>query len=325
MARRRDRGEFCRMNSANVISLLRDRFGPTPLSLSHALSRRAGLEAHLKLEPELPTGSFKVRGALYALWQRQQRARVDEVVAASTGNHGAAVAWAAKELGVRARVFVPVGANATKTARIRALGAELTETGADIEGARRAAEQHASDTHAFLLDDATNDDVPVGAGTIGIELVEQLPALGTVVVPVGDSALIRGVAAALEATLPNVYVVGVQATRAPAYYESWRLGRVVTTETADTIADGLATTTPNAPNVEAVRALVDEMVLVSDDEMLDAMRWLANEEALVAEPSAAASVAALVQTPRTWPAPVVCLITGANAPPSLSVSRGRTP
>jgi threonine dehydratase len=304
-------------NSAKALPLLRDRFGPTPLRLSQALSARTGVESHLKLEAELPTGSFKVRGALYALWRQQQRARVAEVVAASTGNHGAAVAWAARELGLRARVFVPVGANATKTERIRSLGAELSETGSDIEGARRAAEAHAETSKAFLLDDATSDDVPVGAGTIGLELLDQLPSLGTVVVPVGDSALIRGVAAAVKSGRPNVRVVGVQASRAPAYYESWRSGRVVTTETADTIADGLATTTPTAPNVERVRELVDDMVLVSEDEMLGAMRWLAEEERLTAEPAGAASVAALLQARSAWPGPVVALLTGANVSPAL--------
>src|SRR5689334_3044955 len=95
-------------SSADALPLLRERFGPTPLRLSHALARRVGVESHLKLETELPTGSFKVRGALHALWCRHQRAAVSEVVAASTGNHGAAVAWAARELGLKAQVFVPV-------------------------------------------------------------------------------------------------------------------------------------------------------------------------------------------------------------------------
>ena len=273
---------------------------------------------HLKLEGELPTGSFKVRGAYYALSTHARDNEVTEVVAASTGNHGAAVAWAARELKVPAQVFVPVGANAVKVDRIKSLGARLAEVGADIEDARRAAESYAAQAHALLLDDATDAHVPIGAGTIGLELVEQLRELGTVYVPVGDSALIRGVAAAVKAQRPHVRVVGVQAAGAPSYYRSWKSGRVVTTETADTIADGLATTRPTEPNVIAVRELVDEMVLVTEEEMLGAMRLLLASDDVVAEPSAAASVAALLQATGAHSRPVVALITGRNVAPGLS-------
>ena len=276
-----------------------------------------GADVHLKLEGELPTGAFKVRGAYYALWKHRQERAVSEVVAASTGNHGAAVAWAARELGIPAQVFVPVGANAVKVARIKALGAGLAETGADIEGARRAAESHAARTGALLLDDATDPNVPVGAGTIGLELLEQLPECGTVVVPVGDSALIRGVAAAMKAERADIRIIGVQASGAPAYHHSWHAGHVVTTETASTIADGLATTRPTDENVADIRRLVDEMVLVTEQEMLDAMRLLLTSDDVVAEPAAAASVAALIQSLRPRSHPVVALITGRNVAPEL--------
>jgi threonine dehydratase len=275
---------------------------------------------HLKLESELPTGSFKVRGAYYALRRHAGERNVAEVVAASTGNHGAAVAWAARELGIAAQVFVPVGANAVKVARIKSLGARLTEVGADIEDARRAAESHASRTGALLLDDATDAHVPVGAGTIGLELLEQLADFETLYVPVGDSALIRGVAAAVKAQRPGVRVVGVQAAGAPAYYRSWQSGEVVTTPTADTIADGLATTRPTEANVVAVRTLVDEMVLVTEQAMRDAMQLLLTSDDVVAEPAAAASVAALLEAPRVHSGPVVALITGRNVAPELVVS-----
>jgi threonine dehydratase len=278
------------------------------------------VDVHLKLEGVLPTGSFKVRGALYALWTHTRERSVSEVVAASTGNHGAAVAWAARELGVAAQVFVPVGANAVKVERIKSLGARLTEVGADIEDARRAAESHAARTGALLLDDATDAHVPVGAGTIGLELLEQLGDFETVYVPVGDSALIRGVAAYLKVHRPGVRVVGVQAAGAPAYYRSWQSGHVVTTATADTIADGLATTRPTEANVVAVRSLVDEMVLVTEEEMRDAMQLLLTSDDVVAEPAAAASVAGLLKAPRARPGPVVALITGRNVAPELVVS-----
>jgi threonine dehydratase len=284
------------------------------------LSERVGSDVHLKLESELPTGSFKVRGAYYALWKHARERTVAEVVAASTGNHGAAVAWAARELGIAAQVFVPVGANAVKVERIKSLGARLTEVGADIEDARRAAESHAARSGALLLDDATDAHVPVGAGTIGLELVEQLGEFETVYVPVGDSALIRGVAAAVKSHRPFVRVVGVQAAGAPAYYRSWQSGHVVTTATADTIADGLATTRPTEANVIAVRELVDEMVLVTEQAMRDAMHLLLTSDEVVAEPAAAASVAALLEATRAHGGPVVVLITGRNVAPELVLS-----
>ena len=303
--------------SAAALRLLRRKFTATPLVRSSRLSEQNGIETYLKVESGLPTGSFKVRGAYYALHKQHEREPVAEVVAASTGNHGAAVAWAARELGIKARVFVPVGANAVKTGRIRSLGATLTETGADIEAARRAAEAHAAATGAMLLDDATSSEVPIGAATIGAEVMEQLPNCATIVVPVGDSALIRGVAAAAKSVRPNVVVVGVQARNAPAYYESWASGRVVTTETANTIADGLATTTPTAHNVEAVRALVDEMTLVSEDEMLVAMRLLRETDNLIAEPASAAAVAAIRSMKARLVGPIVAIITGGNVAPDV--------
>lgn len=300
-----------------ALGLLRQRFGQTRLYHATRLSAHAGVDVHLKLESALPTGSFKVRGAYYALWARRQAGPISEVVAASTGNHGAAVAWSGRELGIPARIFLPLGANAVKAERIRSLGAHLTEIGRDIEDARRGAEAYVAETDALLLDDATSTEVPLGAGTIGLELLEQLPNCRTVVVPVGDSALIRGVAWAVKGMRPEVRVVGVQASGAPAYYRSWHAGRVVTTETAETIADGLATTTPTAPNVSAIRELVDAMMLVSEAELLGAMRLLLRDEAVVAEPAAAASVAALLQPGVSFPGPVVALITGGNVAPEV--------
>jgi threonine dehydratase len=150
--------------------------------------------------------------------------------------------------------------------------------------------------------------------------VEQLGDFGALYVPVGDSALIRGVAAAVKSQRPFVRVVGVQAAGAPSYYRSWKAGHVVTTATADTIADGLATTRPTESNVVAVRALVDEMVLVTEQAMRDAMRLLLMSDEIVAEPSAAASVAALLDAGQAHSGGVVALITGRNVAPELAVS-----
>lgn len=294
---------------------LRGYFAPTRLVRSAALSRD-GADVWLKLECELPTGSFKVRGALYALARRIEQGRVHEVIAASTGNHGAAVAWAAKQVGVRARIFLPHGANPAKVANIRAFGAEITEAGSTLTDAIRAAEDFAAASGGYLLADAKDADVPVGAGTIGSEIVEQLSGVDVIYVGVGDTALIRGVASSAKAARPGVRVVGVQAAGAPAYYRSWKSGRVETTATADTMADGLATTHPLQPNVDAIRALVDDMQLVSEDEMLDAIALVLRHEKLVIEPAAAATVAAFTRDTSVTGS-VVLVISGGNVAPAV--------
>src|SRR5256886_7816932 len=268
-------------------------FAPTRLVPAPFLSGRTGKNVYLKLETELPTGSFKVRGAFYALAQRRKRETVREVVASSTGNHGAAVAYAAKEFGIAAKIFLPVNCNPVKRARIGRLGAGIVECGgSDLASAFQLAAEYAKQPGVYFLNDATDVDLPAGPATIACEILEQLPKASSMIAPMGDTALIRGIAAAAKQTAPQVRIFGVQAERAPAYYLSWKEGKVVGTETCDTIADGLATRTPEAANVRDVRQFVDAVVLVSEEEMLRSIETLLVEEHVVAEPAGAASTAA---------------------------------
>ncbi len=272
-----------------------------------------GTAVHLKLETELPTGSFKPRGALYALAVNLARRRVEEVTASSTGNHGAAVAFAAKTLGIPATIFLPSNPNLVKRQKISDLGAQIVESGeADLAEAFEQASAYSARPGVYFLNDATDPDVPVGTATIGLEIVEQIPTVSTVYVPMGDTALIRGVAAAVKQLAPNVRVVGVQAERAPSYYLSWKEGRAVPTDTCDTCADGLATRTPDAQNIHAIRELVDDVVLVSEDQMLQAIAHLYKEEGVLAEPAGAAATAAFLANPPRADGCVVLLVTGAN-------------
>lgn len=274
----------------------------------------AGARVHLKLEMELPTASFKVRGALWALSERLRTAPVEEVVASSTGNHGAAVSYAAQKLGVKATIFLPKKNNPVKRARIIGLGATIVEKGSeDLAAAWKAAEEYARKTGAYFLNDATDPFLPAGPATIGIEILEQLGATEAVYVPMGDTALIRGLAAAVKQTKPNVKVIGVQAETAPSYYLSWKSGFATETETCNTIADGLSTRTPDAHNVRAIRELLDDVVLVSDDEMLRAISLLLLEEHIVAEPAGAAATAAVLKQEKNAGI-AVTLVTGANVP-----------
>jgi threonine dehydratase len=304
-------------------------FGATRVVGADYLSGRAGRRVWLKMEAELPTGSFKVRGALWALAARLKKVGtpprtsgssggansdgIREVIASSTGNHGAAVAWAAKLLGVAARIFLPAGCNPVKRGRIASLGAEIVESGgADLAAAFELANEYAKRPGVYFLNDATDADLPAGPATIGCEILEQLPEVESIVVPMGDTALIRGIAAAVKQIAPRVKIIGVQAERAPSYFLSWKENRVVETETCDTIADGLATRTPDAANVRDVKSLVDDVVLVTEEQMLRAIETLLVEEHVLAEPAGAASTAALLAAGADFGENVVLMVSGAN-------------
>jgi threonine dehydratase len=291
--------------------LLAGYFAPTRLALAPFLSKATGKQVYLKLETELPTSSFKVRGALYALATNMKRKSICDVVASSTGNHGAAVAYAANLLGVKATIFLPKNCNPVKQNRIASLGAAIVECGEDISDAFEAVAQYAQRHGAYLLNDATDPDLPAGPGTIGCEILEQLPAVNAVFVPMGDTALIRGIAAAMKQISPEVIITGVQSERAPAYCLSWKDGEAVCTETCDTIADGLATRVTFYENVMAIRELVDSVLLVSDEQMLDAISQLLFDEQVLAEPSGAATTAALLHHGSKG-ANVVLVVSGAN-------------
>jgi len=288
-------------------------FAPTRLIAAPFLSQKTGRNVYLKLETELPTGSFKVRGAFWALAQRLNRGPVKEVVACSTGNHGAAVADAAKEFGIKARIFLPANCNPVKLGRITALGAAITQSeDSDPASAFRQVSEYAKQPGVFFLNDATDEDLPAGPATIGCEILERLPETSAILVPMGDTALIRGIAAAAKQIAPQVRIIGVQAERAPSYYLSWKEGKVVGTEACDTIADGLATRTPEAANVRDVKSLVDDVVLVSEEQMLRAIETLLLEEHVLAEPAGAATAAALLQSRAGCGEHVALVVSGAN-------------
>jgi len=300
--------------------LLAQYFGPTMLRPAPSLSRPDS-EVFLKIETSLPTGSFKPRGALYALATNLRRGSIEEVTASSTGNHGAAVAFAARTLGLRATIFLPEGANPVKRRKIEDLGAAVVTRGsADLAGAFQLAKEYSSRPGIYFLNDATDADLPAGPGTIGLELLDQLPGLNAVFAPMGDTALIRGIGAAFKAVAQAVRVIGVQAEKAPSYVFSWREGRAIPTDTCDTCADGLATRTPEEGNVAAIRKVVDDVVLVSEARMLDAIRHLYIRENVLAEPAGAAATAAWLDHPQ--PGRVALLVTGGNISDSVRQQAG---
>ena len=298
--------------------LLRRFLTPTRLITAERLGRTSDTRVFLKLETDLPTRSFKPRGALYALMKNLEQRPIKGVVAASTGNHGAAVAYAARLAKLPATIFLPQSPNPIKRARIVELGATVKEVEWKDESLGNAAAAFAEENDYYFLNDASDELVPVGTATIAAEILDELPMPDVIIVPMGDTALVRGVAAEAKRRHPAVKIVGVQAAQAPSYVRSWREDRVVTTETCNTIADGLATCVPLEPNVRAIRELVDDVSLVSEEELLKAIRTLLFDEHLVAEAAGAASAATYLQNPTSYAGrSVVLLITGSNIPNEL--------
>jgi threonine dehydratase len=274
----------------------------TPLERAPA-ALAAGRDIWLKREDVHELGAFKWRGALPTLeaWR-------SDVVTASTGNHGAATAWAARELGRRAVVFVPVEASAAKLAILERLGADVRRRGADLDAAKDEARAFAAREGLPFFEDGAEPTQFAGYAAIGREILEQLePA--AVVVPVGNGALLAGIGRAVTARR-----IGVCAKEAPVMVESWRAGRPVESDRSATIADGLAVRVAIPVAVDELARAADEMLLVSERELADAVAAFARA-GIRAEPSAAAPLAALPQIEADGP--IVLIVTGRNVDESL--------
>ncbi len=228
------------------------------------------------------------------------------------------MAYAASLLHVACTVFLPVNPNPTKRGRISALGANVKEVGQDLSGAAVHAAGYAEREGAYFLNDATDPDLPAGPATIACEILEQRPDTDAFVVPVGDTAFIRGIAAAVRHPRPEARVIGVQAEGAPGYYQSWKAGKVVLAPPGSTIADGLAPQAPLPENVEEIHRMLDDFCLVSDEEMLAAMRHLIFEDRVLSEPAGAAATAALIHRKGfNFGRKPTAIVSGANISPQV--------
>ncbi|MGE3289626.1 MAG: threonine ammonia-lyase [Pseudonocardia sp.] len=287
----------------------------TPVAGARALSEPAGGPVLLKCENLQRTGSFKIRGAYTRLRRLDERERARGVVAASAGNHAQGVALAAQILGIRATVFMPEGAALPKIDATRGYGADVHLVGATIEQSIGAAVEFAEQTGAVLVHPFDHPDVIAGQGTVGCEIVEQVPDVRTVVVAVGGGGLLGGVAAAVKGLRPGVTVAGVQAAGAAAWPPSLAAGAPRELSRMRTIADGIAVGRPGDVTYPQVAALVDDIVTVGEDELSRALVHLLERAKLVVEPAGAATVAALMREPRRWPTPVVAVLSGGNIDP----------
>jgi threonine dehydratase len=266
----------------------------TPVLPSRTLSEAVGASVVLKAECLQRTGSFKIRGALNRISRLTDEERIRGVVAASAGNHAQGVALAASVLGVPATIYVPLGASLTKIEATRSYGATVIRQGEGFDDAYRAGEEHAEREGATFVSAFDDPEVVAGQGTLGLELVEQVPDAEVVIVPCGGGGLLAGVAIALRALRPGVRIVGVQAAGCASFGASLAAGRIVPATTSQTIADGIAVKRPGRITFPIIQRLVDDMVVVSDDEIAAMIALLVERQKLVCEGAGAAGAAALL-------------------------------
>jgi threonine dehydratase len=289
----------------------------TPMQRSRVLAELAGTEVFLKCENLQRTGSFKIRGAYVRIHRLSARERARGVVAASAGNHAQGVALAASMLDAKATVFMPVGVPLPKLAATRSYGAQVHLHGTVIEETLAEATEFARRSGAVFIHPFDHPDVIAGQGTLGLEILEQVPTAATVLVPTGGGGLLAGVAAALRAGRPDVRVVGVQAEQAAAYPPALAAGHPVRLAELHTMADGIAVGRPGDVTFRHVAALADEVVTVTEESLSRAVLLGLERAKQVVEPAGAAAVAAVLQYPRRWAGPVVAVLSGGNVDPVL--------
>ncbi len=289
----------------------------TPLRHSTALSELAGGDVYLKLEHEQITGSFKLRGAYNALAVMPAEERARGVVASSAGNHGLGVAMAARHFGVAATIFVPARAPEVKKRGIAALGATVDDQSADYDVAMTTAKAYAAGRGARYINPCLGNPLLAGQGTVGLEILEELPDTASIVLPVGGGGLLGGVASIVRRVAPMVRIIGAQSINTAAMARSLEASRVVDIPSVPTLADGLAGQI-DAEALDIGQHGLDEMVVLSEDEIAEAIAWLAHVESAVVEGSGAVGVGAVLHRKvAILPMPAVIVLSGGNIDPAV--------
>ncbi|MDO8381719.1 MAG: threonine ammonia-lyase [Microbacterium sp.] len=293
----------------------------TPLEYSQHLSEVLGVPVHLKLENLQRTGSFKIRGAAYRLSRLTPEERTRGVVAASAGNHAQGVALAAQALGIPATIFMPLGVPVPKLLATRGYGADVILDGPTVDTSLRLAAEFAERTGAVLIPPFNHRDIIVGQGTLGLEIVQDMPDVDTILLAVGGGGLIAGVAGAVKAMAAaagrTVRIIGVQAENSAPYPESLRAGYPIEVVTRPTIADGILVSRPGDIPFAMIQELVDDVVTVTDDDIARAMLVLLERAKVVVEPAGAVGVAAILAGKVEAHGPTVSVLSGGNIDPLL--------
>jgi len=287
----------------------------TPVQRSRVLSEMVGADVWLKCENLQRAGSFKIRGAYTRLSRLSPEERERGVVAASAGNHAQGVALAARLLGIRATVFMPADAALPKVAATRDYGAEVVLGGASLDEIIPQAHALAERTGATFIHPFDHPDVVAGQGSLALEILEQVPQVRTIVVPLGGGGLAAGMVAALAEAAPHVQVVGVQAAQVAPYPASFAAGRPVAVDVTRTMADGIAVGRPGQVPFDILAAARTPVRTVTEDELSRALLLVVERAKLLVEPSGAAGVAGLVQDPGAVEGPVVVVLSGGNVDP----------
>jgi threonine dehydratase len=288
---------------------------------SRFLSGVLGSEVLLKCENLQRTGSYKLRGAYNLISSLSAEERACGVVAASAGNHSQGVARAAQALGIKATIFMPVGVALPKLQATQDYGADVVLAGDIFNEALKAAKDFVAETGAVFIPPFDHPKVVMGQGTLGLDILDQVPDVDTVVVPIGGGGLISGVASAIKQRSAlegrTVRIIGVQAENAAAYPPSLAAGKPVKIDVLPTISDGIAVATPGTLNFEIIQATVDEVVTVSDDDTARALVMLLERAKLVVEPAGAVAVAAILAGKVTGSGKTVAILSGGNIDPML--------
>jgi threonine dehydratase len=267
----------------------------TPLHTYPTLNEVLGMTMYVKHENYQPTNAFKIRGGINLISQLNPEEKAAGVITASTGNHGQSIALASKIFGVKAIVCVQEGANPTKVAGIKSYGAKIIEKGKDFDEARENAESLAN-KHGYRYIHSGNEPLLIaGVGTMALEMIEDQPDLNAIITPVGAGTNCAGVATVIKSLNPQTQVIAVQAENAPSVYMSWKSGKLESTETAKTMADGLATRQAFELPTKMLRALIDDFVLLSENELRQAIKMYIMHARTIAEGAGAASLAAAIK------------------------------
>jgi threonine dehydratase len=301
---------------ADVVEALprvRGVLNPTALLEWPGLSELLGCQFFLKHENHQPTGAFKVRGGVNLVSTLSDQEREAGLLGCSTGNHGQSLAYAARRFGVRCTIVVPQGNNPAKNRAIRLFGAELIEHGRDFDEARDYVEKVLAPRGCRYVHSANEPKLIAGVGSMAVEIFDALPDPDVIFVPIGLGSGVCGTGIVARARAPHTKIIGVQAEGANAVSQSWRTGQWQETERAATWAEGVATRRPAALTLELMRSVLDDVVLVSDDELRRACRLILEQTHNIAEGAGAAAMAAALKTRERWSGKkVVAIISGGN-------------
>jgi threonine dehydratase len=289
----------------------------TPVLHSRVLSERIGGPVYLKCENLQRTGSFKARGAYVRISRLPEAERDRGVVAASAGNHGQGVAFAADMLGAKATVVMPEGAPLPKIEATKSYGAEVILHGTTVEHALAKAKELAAEHGSIFIHPFEHPDVVLGQGTVGLEIIEQCPDVRTITMPVGGGGLAAGIAIAAKGTSPAIRVIGAQADAVAAFPPSFAAGQPVTVTSGATMADGIAVARPGELAFAVLAEFADRVVTASEESLSRALLLCLERSKQVVEPAGAAAVAALLEHPRAFEPPVVAVLSGGNIDPLL--------